>query len=106
MSTFNNRRITTLLVTFSDKERRDFTSYVRERGTRSNIALWEAVRRSHPKYEVEEEKIFEKVRPGKAFKDKNYRVWVSELTQLAKEFIAIEAFRKNDLLFNLSLIHI
>ena len=100
MPNFNNRRITALLATFTDKAMREFTAYVKERGKKSNILLWEAVRRTHPKYEIDEKKVFKKIRPGQPFKDKNYRVSVSELTQLAKEFIAIEAFREEELDFN------
>ncbi len=100
MSAFNKRKITDLLVTFNKQEIRDFTAYVRERGKKSNIVLWKTVRTFHPKYEVKDEFVFKKIRPGQTYKDKNYRVWVSELTQLAKEFVAIEAFRQNEFLFN------
>jgi len=78
-----------VLKTLSKEELKQFSDFLRSpfhNKNRSLIKLYDVLKKYHPEYEVENEKIYSKIYPGKEYNHDNMKKLMSE------EFIVLEKF--------------
>jgi len=78
-----------VLKTFSKEELKQFSDFLRSpfhNKNRSLIKLFDVLKKYHPEYEVENEKVYSKIYPGKKYNHDNMKKLMSE------EFIILEKF--------------
>ncbi len=79
-----------ILKTFTKEELKQFSDFVRSPFFNKNknlIKLYDALVKYHPEYEVENEKIFSKVYPGKSYSHNNFKKLLSEFLEIETTFL-------------------
>lgn len=91
-----NTTLIKLLKTFSAKEMKEFNHFVNSpyfNREKVLVRFSEILGESFPDFLISKEKVFEKIYPGKKFKDNLFRNIQSDLLKLAEEYLAVNNFR-------------
>ncbi len=95
---FHNREVADLLASFTKADCKAFARFLEYQGNRPLVALWKALQKKHPEYNIRDEKLYQQVWPKQSFHDNTFRALISGLYRLAREFVAYQEFRSNDFL--------
>ncbi|MBL7129639.1 MAG: hypothetical protein ISS16_11735 [Ignavibacteria bacterium] len=91
-----------LLKTFTPKEIKKFSEFISSPYFNKNknvIKLYEILRKDYPDFDkLSKEHVFEKIFPGKDYKDNNLRILIHQLYENAKEYITHKRF--TDIIYN------
>ncbi len=98
-SPFYKREAAQLLRTFTKEECKAFSAHLQGRASGNVLQLWQQLRLKHPRYSIEDEALYQHIRPKGKYNDKAYRQWVSELYSHAKHFVAIQEFENNKAMY-------
>ncbi len=88
-----------VLKTFSKEELKQFSDFVRSPLHNKNknlIKLFEELKKYHPDYNVENEKLFERVYSGKVYNHDSMKKLTSELLGLAEEYLRFTGLKKEN----------
>lgn len=95
-----------LISTFSKKEMKEFGDFLRSpyfNKRKGAVKLFDILRRDYPQFKAEKisrEIVFDKLFPGKKYKDTTLRVLVHYLMELAEKFLAYSRYEKNQFEFS------
>jgi len=101
-----------ILKSLNEKEFRDFGKFINSpfHNNRSEICrFYDAIKKSYPEFksdEIQNEKLFKKIYPGKKFSGVLYRKIMSLTSNLALEYLNIDSFKNNKLDFNVKLLYL
>ncbi len=107
----HTNNIIELLKTFSSKDLKQFSDFLNSpffNKRKAVIRLYEVISGFHPDYENKlpsKEVIFQKLFPGKKYKDATFRVLMHYLSELAERYIAHSGLEKDRLEFFIRLQH-
>ncbi len=90
-----------VLKTFSKEELKQFSDFVRSPFHNKNknlIKLFDVLEKYHPEFEVENEKVYSDVSPGKDYNHNNLKKLMSEMFEVLEKYLIQIRFEKENLL--------
>lgn len=98
-----------LLKSLSIKELKEFDALLRSPYFNTNkklVEIFQHLKKAHPDFKKfdNKEALYQKIHPGKKFRDLHFRQYFSALTSLAEQFLAIQKFEKEQTLFRHALL--
>jgi hypothetical protein len=100
----NNSSLISLLKNFNKQQLKEFNGFVKSPYFNTNkalVTLFEYIRKQHPEFtkeKLEKQYVFKKLFGKTEYNDGFFRVIMSNLQNLAEEFLTIEKFRKDSIL--------
>ncbi|HAX50183.1 MAG TPA: hypothetical protein PK605_05565 [Ignavibacteria bacterium] len=100
----NNSSLISLLKNFNKQQLKEFNGFIKSPYFNTNkalITLFEYIRKQHPEFtkeKLEKQFVFKKLFGKTQYNDGFFRVIMSNLQNLAEEFLSVESFRRNSIL--------
>ena len=102
-------KLSLLLKTLSGKEIKELDAFLRSPYFNTNhklVEIFQLLKKYHPHYNenLDKEKIYKTLYPGKTYRDLHIRQHLSALTSLVEQFLAVRKFERDKTLFRHALL--